>query len=835
MVDSRPGLLYNKLDGYGSFFMVKTRISVRNLVEFILRCGDIDNRTGADSAEAMQEGARLHRQIQRRAGADYKPEVSLSFDYVEDDVEISVEGRADGVIENDTGVTVDEIKTTYGDVMKYTEAKPLHLAQAKFYAHILAQSGDLPSVKVRLTYVNIDTEEIRYFNYTFLQEELAEFVTSVCHEYVKWARFSNDWVQARNASIQGLPFPFPYREGQEELVKQVYYTIYRKKKLFLEAPTGVGKTIATLYPSVQAMGQGLFEKLFYLTAKTITRTVAEDTVSIMRKDGLRFKNITLTAKEKICFTTEHECNPEACPYAKGHFDRVNDCIFDLISSEDAITADKICEYARRYEVCPFEMSLDVSLFTDVIICDYNYAFDPRARLQRYFADETNAGKYQFLVDEAHNLVDRAREMYSAMMVKEAIMALKRATEEELPLISKKLEKCNKELLALKRECDNYLINPPIDGFVQALMRAYSEIEKFLKDDRRPKDKPKVSKEVKDEVLLFYFEASHFLKVYELVDENYSVYCTYTEDDHFYLKLFCVNPRRNLSECMAMARSSVLFSATLLPVQYYKNLLAGEADDYEVYAKSVFDPSRRGLFIARDVTSKYTRRNDDEYTKIAYYIRNTVAARRGNYLVFFPSYQFLEKVADAYDYEFCDETDTELIIQRGSMKEEEKSAFLRRFEGVKDDDDVFDGIDAEIDFDIEDSGREEQSLIGFCVMGGIFSEGIDLTHESLIGAIIVGTGLPQVCLERDIMKQTFEAEGEDGFDYAYRYPGMNKVLQAAGRVIRTETDLGVVVLLDERFLQRNYTRLFPTEWSDYRVVNIDSLYEEVEEFWDEHME
>ena len=814
--------------------MVKTRISVRNLVEFILRCGDIDNRMGGDaSLETMQEGARLHRLIQRRAGADYTPEVPLAYTYVEDDVEISVEGRADGVIDNDTGVTVDEIKTTYGDVMKYTEARPLHLAQARFYAHILAQSKNLLSIKVRLTYVNIDTEEIRYFNYTFLQEELNEFTSSVCHEYVKWARLEDDLIKTRNASVKGLPFPFAYRAGQEELVKQVYYTIYRKKKLFLEAPTGVGKTIATLYPSVQAMGQGLFTKLFYLTAKTITRTVAEDTVRIMRKDGLKIKNITLTAKEKICFTAEHECNPDACPYAKGHFDRVNDCIYELITHEDAITADVVAEYARRFEVCPFEMSLDVSLFADIIICDYNYAFDPRARLQRYFADETNAGKYQFLVDEAHNLVDRAREMYSAEMVKEGIMAVRRAAEEELPVIAKKLEKCNKAMLALKRTCNDYLINPPIDEFVQSLMRVYSEIEKFLKDERKPKDKPKVSKEVKDAVLQFYFDTSHFLKMYELVDENYCVYCHYTEDDHFYLKLFCVNPRRNLSECMAMARSSVLFSATLLPVQYYKNLLAGEDDDYEVYAKSVFNPTKRGLFIARDVTSKYTRRSSDEYTKIAHYIHDTVAARRGNYLVFFPSYRFLSDVADAYDYEFCEEDDTELIIQTGSMKEEERSAFLRRFEGNVADEKLFESIDAEIDIDIEDTEElEEKSLIGFCVMGGIFSEGIDLTHESLIGAIIVGTGLPQVCLEREIMKETFDAEGMDGFDYSYRYPGMNKVLQAAGRVIRTEDDIGVVVLLDERFLQRSYTRLFPVEWSDYETVNIDNAFDKVERFWDQ---
>lgn len=811
--------------------MIKTRISVRNLVEFILRCGDIDSRIGTGSDEAMAEGARLHRQIQSRAGSDYRPEVSLAYTYTEDDVEISVEGRADGVIENESGTTVDEIKTTYADVMAYKEAKPLHLAQAKFYAYILAAQNDLPVIKVRLTYVNIDTEETRYFNYNFLIEELLEFTSSVCHEYVKWARLESEWIETRNSTIVGLPFPFEYRRGQEELVKQVYYTLHRKRKLFLEAPTGVGKTIATMYPSIQAMGQNLSQKLFYLTAKTITRTVAEDTVDIMRKDGLRLKNITLTAKEKICFTGEHECNPDACPYAKGHFDRVNDCIYELVTSQDAIKADTVKEYAQKYQVCPFEMSLDVSMFCDVIICDYNYAFDPRARLQRYFLDETKAGNYLFLVDEAHNLVDRAREMYSAEIVKENVMALRRLVEDELPSLAKKLEKCNKAMLALKRQCERYLINPLIDEFTNALLRTYSEIEKLLKADRRIAEKKKISKEVKDAVLEFYFELSHFLKMYELVDENYCIYCTYTEQGDFYVKLFCVNPRKNLSECMEMARSTILFSATLLPIQYYKNLLAGESDDYEVYAESVFDPSKRGLFVASDVTSKYTRRNDSEYTRIARYIHDVVNARTGNYMVFFPSYQFLSKVADAYDFEYCEEMNTELLIQTGSMKENERDEFLKRFERNAGSENLFAGIDADIDVDIED-GEEEKSLIGFCVMGGIFSEGIDLAHESLIGVIVVGTGLPQVCLEREIMKETFESEEVDGFDYAYRYPGMNKVLQAAGRVIRTEEDIGVVVLLDERFLQRSYVRMFPREWEDYKRVNVSDVSSKVERFWDE---
>lgn len=805
--------------------MINTRISVRNLIEFILREGDIDNRFGTGSEEALQEGVRIHKQIQRQAGADYRPEVSLKYSYVEEDVEISIEGRADGIIENESGVTVDEIKSTYADVMKYTEGKPIHLAQAKFYAFIMAIEKDLPAVKVRLTYVNIDTEEIRYFNYTFLREELTEFVEGVCHEYVKWARLKVEWENERNESLKDLPFPYPYRKGQEDLVKQVYYTIYHSKKLFLEAPTGVGKTLATLYPSLEAMGKGMGSTLFYLTAKTITRTVAEDAVSVLRSKGLKLKNITLTAKEKICMTEEHECNPESCPYAKGHFDRVNDCVYDLITHEEAITAAKVLEYAKRYQVCPFEMSLDASLFADMLICDYNYAFDPTARLKRFFEDETRTGNYLLLIDEAHNLVDRAREMYSAVITREQIKFVSKLTKEELPLLSKKFDKCDKALKKLKTECEDYLINPSIDEFSNELAKAYGAMENFFREERSITKKKKAPKEIRDGVLEFYFEVGHFLDMQERIDENYCVYCTYDDKEQFYIKLFCVNPRNNLMECMTAARSCVLFSATLLPVQYYKNLLGGERSDYEVYAESVFDPERRGLFVATDATSKYTRRNDNEYLKIARYIHETVEARCGNYMVFFPSYAFMERVYLAYQGEYPFD-ESELLMQYSNMREEDREAFLKRFEVNRDSDGLFEGIDAEIE------EETDSSLVGFCVMGGIFSEGIDLTDESLIGAIIVGTGLPQVCFEREIMKETFSGEDVDGFDYAYKYPGMNKVLQAAGRVIRTESDIGVVVLLDERFLGRQYLSLFPKEWEDYNRVSISNVRGFLERFWEQ---
>lgn len=787
------------------------KVSVRSVVEFILRSGDIDNRMGTFSEQAMLEGGRIHRMIQKRMGADYSAEVPLAFLYEGDGIDITVEGRADGIIVNDSGVTIDEIKSTYADVMKYREAKPLHLAQAKFYAYMYALSEGIEDIKVRITYCNIETEEIKYFHESCTFKALEKFVNEVLKDYEKWAKMELEWIEKRNTSIKGLGFPFPYRDGQEELVKQVYYTICHKKKLFIEAPTGVGKTVSTVYPSVCALGQDKAEKIFYLTAKTITRTVAADCLDILREEGLRIKGIVLTAKEKICMTGDKECNPEACPYAKGHFDRVNAALFDMLTHEEAYTRETIEAYAAKHMVCPFEMGLDASSFSDFIIGDYNYAFDPQARLKRFFADGVT-GKYIFLIDEAHNLVDRARSMYSASISKEMFLDLKRLTATDVPGIAKRAESCNKQMLVLKRACDNVLFDPPTDAFLRSMERLYAHLEKVLQDKEkkgREKEKLTITGEQREALLEHYFDIAEFLNIYDRVDDNYKIYCSYDSKGDFYLRLFCVNPRTNLEECMQKACSSILFSATLLPVQYYKELLAGTEEDYEVYAKSVFNPDKRGILIANDVTSKYTRRSDSEYLKIAKYIDSIVSERNGNYMVFFPSYGFLNKVYEAFT-DVADLSNSTVLCQNTGMREDEREQFLNSF----------------------NDSSDENTLIGFCVMGGIFAEGIDLKNDSLIGAIIVGTGIPQVCLEQDIIKGFFDERGENGYDFAYRFPGMNKVLQAAGRVIRTEEDIGVVALLDERFKEIGYRRLFPREWDNAEFTDIASISSKVERFWNE---
>lgn len=777
------------------------RISVRNLVEFILREGDIDNRTGGgQDPENMQMGSRIHRKIQRQMGSDYQAEVPLKTEIVCDGFTLKIEGRADGLIHTKEQVMVDEIKGVLRELDRVQEPAGIHLAQAKCYASMVAEQEGVDEIGVQMTYCQMETEEVKRFQYSYQSNELKVWFDEVIRQYKKWAKFQIEWRKARNASIKGIEFPFPYRKGQRDLAVSVYRTILRKKKLFIQAPTGVGKTISTVFPAVKAVGEELGEKIFYLTAKTITRTVAEQAFETLREQNLKFKVITLTAKEKICFCEETSCNPDDCPYAKGHFDRVNDAVYELLMQEDVMSREVLEAQARKHKVCPFEMALDVSTWVDSVICDYNYVFDPDARLRRFFA-EGGAGGYLFLIDEAHNLVERGRQMYSAELCKEDFLAVKKQVKGEAPRFAKRLEACNKILLAMKKECENYKVLDNISHFGIQLMNVLSETDRYLEEC--------VDKEVRETVLDFYFQVRSFLNIYDGLDENYVVYTEYQENGRFVLKLFCVNPAANLQKCLDKGNSAVFFSATLLPIQYYKRLLSTEKDNYAVYIDSSFDTKKRLLMNGVDVSTRYTMRSREMYQRYATYIFRVVKAKMGNYLIFFPSYRFMEDVYQEFTQLLAsDEEEMELVIQQKHMDEEERENFLRAFE----------------------MGREK-SLIGFGVLGGIFSEGIDLTNEKLIGTLIIGTGLPQVCNEREILKSYFNQKGLSGFDYAYRYPGMNKVLQAAGRVIRTEDDRGVILLLDERFQREKGKEIFPKEWADCERCRLDIVEEKIRLFWE----
>ena len=774
------------------------RISVRNLVEFILRNGDLVSGSGTSDKEAMLKGSRLHRKIQKQMGSHYQPEVSLKKDTEYDDLILRVEGRADGIFLQDEQFCIDEIKGVYKKLELMEEPVLVHRAQALCYAWIYLDAHDLEKIDIQMTYAHLDTEVIKRFRETLTRAELKQWYEELTDSYHKWLAYQIEWRKKRNESMENLEFPFAYRKGQRKMVSGIYHAISKKEQIFIQAPTGVGKTMSAVFPAVRAIGQGMAETVFYLTARTITRTVAQDAFEILRDRGLLFKVITITAKEKLCFCDKPECDPEKCPYAKGHYDRINDAVYELWTTEQSFDRETLLRHAQKWQVCPFEMSLDLAVWMDGVICDYNYVFDPNVCLKRFFGENVS-GNYLFLIDEAHNLVDRGREMYSASICLNDVIETRKFVKPYSQKLWKKLGKVKKQMEELRQNCGEWKVEENAGVLPISLLSVQGELDQFLEESP--------AQEVVDGILDFYFEVRDFLNISELVDDNYVVYTAFDENGRFYMKLFCVNPAENLQKCLDKGNSTVFFSATLLPLQYYRKMLSTRSENFGMYVESPFEQKKRCLMICRDVSSKYTRRGYEEYRKIAEYIARMSWQKKGNYMVFFPSYRLMEVVYQVYQDEFSVSW-VRCISQHASMTELEREEFLEEF-----------------------TEETEETLVGFCVMGGIFSEGIDLIGDRLIGAAVVGTGLPQVNCEREILKGYYDEKGEQGFDYAYRYPGMNKVLQAAGRVIRTKEDTGAILLMDERFLNRDYRNLFPREWNDACTCTLGNVEKHLQAFWD----
>ncbi|WP_270993656.1 ATP-dependent DNA helicase [Listeria seeligeri] len=776
--------------------MKAVQISVRRLVEFVLRGGSIDSRM--TSSDRALEGTKIHQLLQKSAGEEYQAEVSLKLDRTVDGVVFSLDGRADGIINEQT---IDEIKTTETVMEEITEDfRPLHWAQLICYGFMLAEKSNLPEVTLQLTYYQVADEEIKQFRRVMSREEMGVFVDDLLSKYAVWAKMSVAWEMKRNKTIQELSFPYDsYRRGQRELSIAVYRTAVSGENLFCEAPTGIGKTMSTLFPAVKAMGEGKTDKIFYFTAKTITRQVAEDALDEMRRKGLAARSVTITAKDKICFLDERKCEPDHCQFARGYYDRLNEALFDLLGQEEAITRTVVEQYARKYTLCPFELSLDVALFCDAIVCDYNYLFDPVVYLKRFFSE--GPGKYTFLVDEVHNLVDRARSMFSVTLRKSLIMQVKRQLDKKLhKRLWNAVNAMNKVMVSLNKELTEsgetiHVNKIGLTEWNESVLKFTFVAKEWLPQNTQS--------ETQSDVLELYFESLRYVKIAELYDERYTTQITRTHSD-LEIKQLCLDPAFLLSEKLKLGASSVLFSATLRPIDYYTNVLGGEEDTSRMVFSSPFEQQNMHLLVADNISTKYQMR-DQSLASVVEALAALIAGKKGNYLFFFPSFQYLQNV-----YELFREKHPEIVVrkQEGAMDEEQREAFLEAFK----------------------AGNLE-TLVGFCVLGGVFSEGIDLRGERLIGAAIVGVGLAQLNPESDLIKDYYNETIGQGFDYAYQLPGMNKVLQAVGRVIRGESDRGVILLIDERFSASRYRTLFPAHWNHAKIVkNTKEITEQVTEFW-----
>lgn len=774
-------------------------ISVRDLIHFVYRGGDLDARFVGKS-RALQ-GTKAHQAIQKKMGEDYVPEVTLKHQLEVDNIVMKIKGRVDGIIHQDI-IIIDEIKSTVRELDSIeSDDYPMHWLQGEFYAYMYALDHDCTSMKVQLTYVALEDYEVRRFVKEYTLDELKAIFDTTINAYLEFAHQVDDWQQVRDESLKALQFPFDsYRKGQREMAICVYKTIQEKKKAFVQAPTGIGKTISTLFPTLKAIGEGHTSKIFYLTAKTITRSVAEEAFDIMRAQGLKCKNLTITAKDKICFEKDAACIPEECSYAKGYYNRINDAIKDILESTDGYTRDVIEEFAMKHHVCPFEFSLDVALIADCVICDYNYVFDPRVNLKRFFADVQK--DYAFLIDEAHNLVDRARGMFSASINKKPLLDMKRAlktyeNDDKISAFVKVITKLNKAMLNYKNECieqDQYVFDDQPIEMLQ-IMRRFAQLADVILSERK-------EIEPYDAILEYYFDILNMINISELYDDCFKTYAELKNND-VKVNLFCVDPSYLLSQTLKHGAGAVFFSATLSPIPYFHRLYSYEENDYTLILSSPFDEAHRKYLIANDIKTTYKQRAYS-YEDVAMYIKDFAEAKRGNYIVFFSSY--------AYKYEVLEvfrelETDIEIVDQQRDLSETEKEDFLKNFKE-----------------------NPEKSMVAFCVLGGSFSEGVDLRGNRLIGTAIVGVGLPMVCLEREIIKNYHASHDEDAFNYAYVYPGLNKVMQAAGRVIRTEEDRGVIMLLDERYTYHSYRQVIPYDWAPM-LTNRRSFKRDIKKSWE----
>ena len=756
--------------------------SVRGIVEYILKQGSLDDRHV--SRTRAIEGTIAHGKLQsdnEKIYVEYEKEVKMECEFIYDDIVLQVEGRADGIIKENNEIIIEEIKSTYRDLLYIEEDyNPVHWAQSKFYGYIYCKDYELDKISIRLSYYNLNTNEVKSFQKVFSFDDIKKFVFNIVNEYIYMIRLKEEFKHQRDKSIEEMKFPFEtYRKGQRELAVNCYNSIKQKGILFAQAPTGIGKTISTIFPAVKGLIQGRGERIIYLTSKTITRVVAEEAYMKLINNGLKFRFITITAKEKACINNEVKCNPDECPYAVEYFSKINSVITEILREESTFSRTIIESYARRFNVCPFELSLDLSLWCDGIICDYNYAFDPRARLKRIFEEENE--KNIILIDEAHNLVNRARDMYSGEILKSNVMAVSKLLKGKVPKLYKVVNNINKELIEIRRELEEKNKNMLYHNV------EYKELIKLLKifigeaDDYLVKSKNTTGY---DEILEFYYEVRSFVSLSELYSEHYTTILK-KEKNELSVKIFCIDPSKNIGEIINTAYSTIIFSATLSPVKYYIDLLGGNEESFRVKFSSPFNQENLLTYLY-PLDMRYVNRHNN-IDKLCNVINKFIKEVLGNYIVFLPSFQYLNKVYSRY-IELYGEENT--IVQGESLSENDKEEFLNKF-------------------------KVGANITAFSVVGGMFSEGVDLPGEKLIGAVVVGVGFPMVSIENDIIKEYF---GAQGFDYAYAYPGINKVLQSAGRVIRTETDKGRILLVDNRYIQEKYKSMLPAEWElkTYRV-------------------
>lgn len=788
-----------------------TELSVGELCETALRGGDLFAPRAKMYAAAKED--KIRRRLQSEAGLAYMPDLPLSHTCLLEGMYYTVSGNADGVVKKDGAFLVESVQCVRGAAF-YEPPREIFLAELKCYAYFLSVREELSLVSAELVYFDVDREKVKRFSYCFDVDTLREYYIGLLKKISKRAEFLRRRTALELPTASSARFPYrELREGQEIMIREGYSAIRRGQRLFVEAPTGTGKTISALYPAVRALGDGYTDKIFYLTAKASTRREAYSAAANLFLAGVRLRTVVITAKEQCCLcatrSADGSCSAAECEFARGYYDRVNDAIFELLEGQNGYPRKQIEAVAKKYRICPYELSLDLSEFCDIVICDYNYAFDPSVYFRRYFSADGMKGKYTFLIDEAHNLPDRAREMYSASLCRSAFEGLLSACAEEdgsptaildsallafRPLYGLCRDTLTKD--ADGREQGFFAAKQPPLHFDEAMAEFVRKSDAWYRRNRRhalAEPLAKLSSAVR-----------RYLLVNEYFDRGFLSYVQVLNGD-ITVKSCCLDPSPILDQLLHRASASVFFSATLTPFDYYCSILGGKEKGAEVSLPSPFDSENLCVAVASYVSTRFEERQKN-VGRFATLIAATVSARHGNYIAYFPSYDCLESVLKVFVKKY---PKVETVVQKRHMGIKEREEFLLAFR--------------------EDVGHLR---VGFCVLGGAFSEGVDLPGSRLIGAIVFGVGLPGLSDERNMLRDYADPDGIDGYDYAYTFPGMNRVLQASGRVIRQAEDRGVVVLADDRYLLPKYRALFPNHWKNIQCAgNASSLAEVVKRFWD----
>ncbi|HEY3416997.1 MAG TPA: ATP-dependent DNA helicase [Armatimonadota bacterium] len=784
--------------------MQTIELGVRDFLNLALKTGGLTAEFAPRNRAA--EGIATHVSAAGKRPAGYQREVFVRHFFTWQDFTLVISGRIDGILVEDGEVMVEEIKSTYLPLESLNaEGNAFHVAQLKLYHYFESQRR--PGVRLTpvLTYVNPLTLDERSFRMKWDVTESRAFFEELAIGFLQRELERRHWRTVRNASLKGLRFPFPsLRPGQVELVETVDQAITGQQDVLVEAATGIGKTMGVLYPALRRLhGQG-YSRVFYLTAKSAGVDIVRKTVATLREQGMRMRVLYLQAKERCCPLSgpaRPECSEEDCPYALDFYTKAEGILSDLLAHEE-LTPELIAQAARQETLCPFELSLELSLYSDLIVCDYNYVFDPAVYLRRFFAQGLPNDNL-FLIDEAHNLVPRSREMYSATLTEETLNDLHKMVGRGRKGLDVCLDRL-RELFAKWREDAEWegaraLRLPELPDEVAPLVDGVLDytgdiLARMAKGEER------------SALLELYFDLIGFNRIAAEVTSEYAVY-VHLARNHGRLRLLCLHPGPKLRTRLERSVSTVLFSATLSPEHYFAELL-GARDGYRYLTLDSPFPRENRLYLhVPDVSTRFVAREETK-PSVAQVILDVARARVGNYLAFFPSYNYLGTIAAEITLARAD--DLTVHVQRQGLSMAQQAEFLR---------------------EVCTPGGE-RSKLGLAVMGGLFGEAIDLPGEQLVGTIIVGPGLPGVNIEQSLIQEYFEENhAEEGFFYAYIVPGLIRVIQAAGRVFRTPEDRGVVVLMDDRFLEEPYRDLLPEDWDAQDADFSTQEYRGVlEEFW-----